>query len=65
MYPSLNSRSISGPAQVVLYDSKGLEEPRVVYPQDGSAASIVVAAAREDGDLGLAILPLLQLGRGD
>src|ERR1700686_343390 len=36
-------------AQVVLYDSKGLEEPRVVFPQDGTSVSIVGAAAREEG----------------
>src|ERR1700682_1210384 len=36
--------------QVVLYDATGDEEPRVIFPQDGSAASIVVAAAREEGD---------------
>src|SRR4029077_5462255 len=34
--------------QVVLYDSKGVEEPRVVYPQDGSSAPITVVAVRED-----------------
>jgi hypothetical protein len=34
--------------QVVVYDSKGLEEPRVVYPQDGSSAPITVVAVRED-----------------
>src|ERR1700686_546019 len=34
--------------QVVLYDSKGLEEPRVVYPQDGSSAPITIVAVRED-----------------
>src|SRR4051812_23314902 len=26
--------------QVVLYDSRGAEEPRVVFPQDGSSAAI-------------------------
>src|SRR5438045_6327477 len=34
--------------QVVLYDSRGDEEPRVVFPQDGSNAAIGAAAAREE-----------------
>src|SRR5260370_552240 len=36
--------------QVVLYDSQGAEEARVVFPQDGSNAPIMSAAAREEGD---------------
>jgi hypothetical protein len=34
--------------QVVLYDTKGLEEPRVVYPVGGGYATILAAAVRED-----------------
>src|SRR6202035_1201376 len=34
--------------QVVLYDSKGVEEPRVIYPQDGSFAQVFALAVRED-----------------
>src|SRR5438128_42385 len=34
--------------QVVLYDSKGVEEPRVIYPQDGSSAPVTALAVRED-----------------
>jgi hypothetical protein len=37
--------------QVVLYDSRGEEEPRVIFPQDGSSATIVSAASREEGDV--------------
>ncbi len=36
------------PAQVVLYDSKGLEEPRLIFPQDGSSQPVNLAAVRED-----------------
>src|SRR6266851_6734391 len=36
--------------QVVLYDSQGAEEARVIFPQDGSNAPIMSAAAREEGD---------------
>jgi len=36
------------PAQVVLYDSQGSEEPRVIFPTDGSFAPVGIAAARED-----------------
>jgi hypothetical protein len=36
------------PAQVVLYDSTGIEEPRVIFPQDGSAAPINNAIVREE-----------------
>ncbi len=35
-------------SQVVLYDSKGLEEPRVIFPQDGTSVPINSAAAYED-----------------
>lgn len=35
--------------QVVVYDSKGLEEPRVVFPQDSTLVAISVAAVREEG----------------
>ena len=41
----------SGPAQLVLYDSKGLEEPRVIYPQDGSFTTVSIAAVREEFDV--------------
>jgi hypothetical protein len=34
--------------QLVLYDTKGLEEPRVVYPVGGGYATIFAAAVRED-----------------
>ena len=34
--------------QAVLYDASGTEEPRVVFPQDGSTAVITAAAVRED-----------------
>src|SRR5436309_6311984 len=44
----LPPQGISPPGQVVLYDSKGLDEPRVVFPADGSSIGINVAAARED-----------------
>jgi len=36
------------PSQVVVYDSKGLEEPRVIFPQDGTSVPINSAAAYED-----------------
>src|SRR5438067_7495577 len=36
------------PSQVVLYDSKGQTEPKVIFPQDGSSAAISMAAVRED-----------------
>ncbi len=39
---------VFAPGQLVLYDSQGAEEPRVIFPQDGSSASINVAAVRED-----------------
>ncbi|HEY8181922.1 MAG TPA: hypothetical protein VII32_06750 [Thermoanaerobaculia bacterium] len=45
--PPLPSPSFSL-GQVVLYDSRGAEEPRVVFPQDGSNAAIGAAAAREE-----------------
>ena len=44
----LPPRGVSALGQVVLYDSKGLEEPRVIFPADGSVTGINVAAARED-----------------
>jgi len=34
--------------QIVLYDSKGIEEPRVVYPAGGGYTTIFAAAVRED-----------------
>ena len=34
--------------EVVMYDSTGQEEPRVVYPAAGTSESIVVAAVREE-----------------
>ncbi|HVS31211.1 MAG TPA: hypothetical protein VMS98_07125, partial [Thermoanaerobaculia bacterium] len=34
--------------QAVLYDFTGAEEPRVIYPTDGSFGEIVFAAVRED-----------------
>jgi len=34
--------------QLVLYDSKGLDEPRVIFPQDGSEVAFSTAAAREE-----------------
>src|SRR5581483_4881869 len=37
------------PSQVVVYDSQGIEEPRVVFPQDGTAVPINDAIAYEDG----------------
>lgn len=39
-----------GYGQVVLYDSKGLEEPKVVFPPDGTYAGISIAAMRENGE---------------
>src|SRR5437660_4601634 len=42
-------------SQLVVYDSQELEEPRVVFPPDGTAAQIAVAAVRED-DSQLALL---------
>ncbi|HEX9406185.1 MAG TPA: hypothetical protein VF975_02625, partial [Thermoanaerobaculia bacterium] len=36
------------PSQVVLYDSKGLDEPRIIFPQDGSSAPVNSAIVRED-----------------
>jgi hypothetical protein len=35
-------------SQLVVYDSQGLEEPRVVFPPDGTTTQINVAAVRED-----------------
>lgn len=42
--------------EVVLYDSTGQEEPRVVYPAAGSKESIAVAAVREEAGAPVAIL---------
>src|SRR5205085_10835311 len=36
------------PGQLVMYDSKGLEEPRVIFPQDGTTTAINFAGVRED-----------------
>ena len=51
-FPPNVSPPLPGPSfsvgQVVLYDSRGAEEPRVVFPQDGSSAAIGAAAAREE-----------------
>ncbi len=41
--------------QLVVYDSTGVDEPRVVFPPDGTNADVNVAAAREDGG-GLALI---------
>jgi hypothetical protein len=35
--------------QVVVYDSQGLEEPKVVFPADSSLVGLAAAAARESG----------------
>src|SRR5205809_1632583 len=40
----------AGRGQIVLYDSKGEEEPRVIYPQDGSEVSFDGVAVRQRGD---------------
>ena len=42
--------------EVVMYDSTGQEEPRVVYPADGTWESIVVAAVREEAGAPATIL---------
>jgi hypothetical protein len=42
-------------AQLVVYDSAGVEEPRVVFPTDSSNVAIDVAATRED-ESGLTLL---------
>jgi len=44
-YPQNNNYTYG---QVVLYDSKGVEEPRVVYPAGGGYGTIYAAAVRED-----------------
>ncbi len=36
--------------QVVLYDFQGIDEPRVIYPQDGSSAVFTAIAVRESAD---------------
>jgi hypothetical protein len=40
-----------GYGQVVIYDSKGIEEPKVVFPLDGTYAGVSIAALRENGDV--------------
>lgn len=35
--------------QLVLYDATGADEPRVIFPQDGTLTNFTVAALREDG----------------
>ncbi len=53
---SPNSASVGGSApiailpqsQLVVYDARGLEEPRAVFPPDGTSATITAAAVRED-----------------
>ncbi|HEY8133748.1 MAG TPA: hypothetical protein VII12_17850 [Thermoanaerobaculia bacterium] len=52
----LPPQGVSPPGQVVLYDSKGLDEPRVIFPADGSSVGINVAAAREDERQVLSVL---------
>lgn len=42
--------------QIVLYDSKGVEEPRVVFPQDSSEVFIQAVAVREPLDEPVMIL---------
>jgi hypothetical protein len=37
-------------AQVVIYDSRGEREPQVIFPSEGTEASIRVAAVREGSD---------------
>ena len=46
--------------KLVLYDSRGETEPRVIFPPDGSQASITVVAAREDH---VGVLTILVGGR--
>src|SRR6266849_6079947 len=36
------------PSQLVLYDAQGLEEPRVIFPADGSSSAISSATVREE-----------------
>ena len=35
------------PGQVVVYDSRSVDEPRVIFPQDGTFASVSLLAVRE------------------
>ena len=42
--------SAGGQGQIVLYDSRGEEEPRVIYPQDGTQPVFDAVAVRERGD---------------
>ncbi|HXG58075.1 MAG TPA: hypothetical protein VNL91_03560 [Thermoanaerobaculia bacterium] len=44
--PPIATAGVTG--QVVIYDSKGEEEPRVIFPRDGTYAGFTVAAVRED-----------------
>src|SRR4051794_635932 len=37
--------------QLVLYDSAGVEEPRVVFPTDGSSAVFTMAVVQEAGGI--------------
>src|SRR5260370_12059335 len=37
--------------QLVVYDTKGLQEPKRVFPQDGTLTGISIAAVRESGDV--------------
>lgn len=56
LMPPVPPYMIVPPGQVVLYDSKSEEEPRVIYPQDGSTAPVNVAAVREDPEQPASIL---------
>jgi hypothetical protein len=51
----VDNNGIFNRGQLVLYDTKGLEEPRVIFPADGSLTSINGVAVQED-DQQLAIL---------
>jgi len=46
--------------QVVLYDTKGIEEPRVIYPTDPTKVAPVIALAVREDDTQLAILVVTQ-----
>ena len=52
-----------GQGQIVLYDSKGDEEPRVIYPQDGSQPTYDGVAVRERGDEPAMILAATNAGK--
>jgi hypothetical protein len=47
--------------QVVLYDSKGIEEPRVVFPAPGTTATVEAVALYEPRHLGTPDRPLMLL----